>query len=774
VAYVSTVAGVLALTVLSVNMVLAQPLTAALLLAAGLALLAGLPGLVYRRMWFLSIPFGIFALYVVWWVVMPLPQPAGEPGAQMDLLEQVAYYVDAMRLGAVSYRQDVYPLTLDGAPEMRLLVATVWYAVAWLACLLGVSLYRPLLGMGVLGVIIGMCCGINRESHGLWAAMGFLVLFGLTLALTRTGRRVRPGARSVGLGLGLSAFAAFLALGLLTVVPTLAHPGLPQLAGWDPFRLAPGPEVVFNWRQNYPLLLDPDRDYPIMRVTSPVVTYWRANVLDVFTGDSWISRGTFLTQVDGVDMIRDVPAGEQPILGRKATQTFEVDGLHTTYLFTGGYPTRLTLGEAVRVYSSSAMALRAEKSLGPRFQYAVEVVIPQVRPEDLVGLGRDYPETVKLLYEDLPLPTAEEARQAGGVDQEWLGQGETAGRWVAEFQGIYALNDSIVGEADDPYEVALRIERYLRTHYRYELEPRASSMRSAYAAFLLDTKQGFCQHFAGAMALLLRLNGIPARVAVGFVTGEEIASHVYQVTTNNAHAWVEAYFPGYGWLSFDPTPGRTVGAPGVSLANAGFVDPYPESSPTTASTLPSETGQPAASGQAPEEGGLPLGGGIGAGKSSAGVSPFMAVVVAVAGVALGWPLLVAVKRDVPTRIGAPEERLRATIRRLVADMKAWGVYVAPSLTLDEVAELVDARLGIDLRPLVEKGQGAAFGALEVDEEEVAYARGLAARVRRRLRTTRGWSRSLRAWYGIPVSPGRAAAKAGLQGRPPEAKGKAWT
>ena len=239
IAFVAAVAGTLVLTVLSVNLVVAQPFTAALLLAAGLALLTALPGLAHRRLWSASIPLGVIALYVVWRAVMPLPQPPEEPGAQMGLLQQITYYAEALRLGAVSYRQDVYPLTLEGAPELQLLVATVWFAVAWSACFLALSLYRPLLGMSVLGAMIGTCCGINRESYGLWPAMGFLVLFGLALALTRTGRRTRPGVRSVGLGLGLAAVAAVLVLGLLTVAPTLAHPGLPQLAGWDPVREAP-------------------------------------------------------------------------------------------------------------------------------------------------------------------------------------------------------------------------------------------------------------------------------------------------------------------------------------------------------------------------------------------------------------------------------------------------------------------------------------------------------------------------------------------------------
>ena len=123
----------------------------------------------------------------------------------------------------------------------------------------------------------------------------------------------------------------------------------------------------------------------------------------------------------------------------------------------------------------------------------------------------------------------------------------------AEWRGLYRLNASIVDGATDPYRIALAVEEYLRTRYKYSLKPPKTDYLSPYAAFLFDTKTGYCQHFAGAMAVLLRFNGIPARVAVGFTTGEKVGDGTYVVTRNDAHAWVEAYFPGVGWVPFDPT-----------------------------------------------------------------------------------------------------------------------------------------------------------------------------------------------------------------------------
>ena len=97
-----------------------------------------------------------------------------------------------------------------------------------------------------------------------------------------------------------------------------------------------------------------------------------------------------------------------------------------------------------------------------------------------------------------------------------------------------------------------------RTSRRSRPERRRSSTSST------QTRAGYCQHFAGAMALMLRYLGVPARVAVGFSSGTyDATSGIWRVTDHDAHAWVEAWFRGYGWLPFDPTP---AGAPGARAA----------------------------------------------------------------------------------------------------------------------------------------------------------------------------------------------------------------
>jgi hypothetical protein len=125
---------------------------------------------------------------------------------------------------------------------------------------------------------------------------------------------------------------------------------------------------------------------------------------------------------------------------------------------------------------------------------------------------------------------------------------------------INELAQSIVSGATSPYEAALRMERYLRQNYTFTLEPAAPlPRRDAVSYFLFDEQQGYFDHFASSMAVMLRSVGIPSRVAVGFVLEErdlDPESKAFIVTEQRAWAWTEVYFPEFGWVEFNPTPGR--------------------------------------------------------------------------------------------------------------------------------------------------------------------------------------------------------------------------
>ena len=149
-----------------------------------------------------------------------------------------------------------------------------------------------------------------------------------------------------------------------------------------------------------------------------------------------------------------------------------------------------------------------------------------------------------------------------------------AGDYLPRFAPIYlqvplALDPRIPqlaaqasGSASDSYDKAVAIEQYLKTHYGYTLQLPNAPVADPLANFLFERKQGHCEYFASSMAVMLRTLRIPSRVVNGFTSDEfnDVTGN-YVVRARDAHAWVEAYFPNYGWVTFDPTPGGANGSP---------------------------------------------------------------------------------------------------------------------------------------------------------------------------------------------------------------------
>jgi protein-glutamine gamma-glutamyltransferase len=120
---------------------------------------------------------------------------------------------------------------------------------------------------------------------------------------------------------------------------------------------------------------------------------------------------------------------------------------------------------------------------------------------------------------------------------------------------IPQLAEEITASSASNYEKAAAIEQYLRTHFGYTLQLGRAHPQDPLANFLFERKQGHCEYFASSMAVMLRTLGIPSRIVNGFRGGEfNDLTGQYVVRASNAHSWVEAFFPGFGWTSFDPTP----------------------------------------------------------------------------------------------------------------------------------------------------------------------------------------------------------------------------
>ncbi len=124
---------------------------------------------------------------------------------------------------------------------------------------------------------------------------------------------------------------------------------------------------------------------------------------------------------------------------------------------------------------------------------------------------------------------------------------------------IPKLAEDITVNATSNYDKAVAVERYLSTHFGYTLELPRTPPENPLANFLFERKKGHCEYFASSMAVMLRSLRIPSRIVTGFRGGEfNDLTGQYVVRASDAHSWVEAYFPGSGWVSFDPTPAGSV------------------------------------------------------------------------------------------------------------------------------------------------------------------------------------------------------------------------
>ncbi|HEY2310128.1 MAG TPA: transglutaminase-like domain-containing protein, partial [Gaiellaceae bacterium] len=246
---------------------------------------------------------------------------------------------------------------------------------------------------------------------------------------------------------------------------------------------------------------------------------------------------------------------------------------------------------------------------------------------------------------------------------------------------------------------------------------------------------GYCQYFAGAMALMLRYLGIPARVAVGFAGGTyDSRQHVWNVTDREAHAWVEVWFKGYGWVPFDPTPAAPGAAP--RQAQAGLGDAAvnggrgaPSSAAGTAGgarhTSPEEqkltgnNGFGEGSGQDVSSRAPAVGAGSGSGDRSRPVLLLLAALAAaVGGIALikvGFRLRRSSRRD-------PRGVATACRQELAGFLLDQRIEAPRSATLGELGELVKREFGVGPDAFVAAATAARFG-----PDENAAAASVAAR-----------------------------------------------
>jgi transglutaminase-like putative cysteine protease len=300
--------------------------------------------------------------------------------------------------------------------------------------------------------------------------------------------------------------------------------------------------------------LDEQQAIDLFRVRAERPAYWRLYALDRFDGSTWTSsdpdgsqRGR-VVETPAVLPVSDPLPESADVLAQEITVLRDVD---TPWLPMAHLAERVTLPEGELSYDPVLAQALVQGGLDEGFRYEVlsRVVLPS--PEDLdevlfltapqYGRYTEVPETVD--------------PRVGEIAERWSRGEDTAYRKILAIQ-----------------------QRFLDGSFRYstDVEPRADA--GALLEFLTQTREGFCQQFATAMAILVRELGYPARVAVGYRSGT-LSDGVYTVQTKDAHAWVEVFFPGYGWLAFEPTPSR----PNPNAVPGTYLDP---SAPPVGSQLP--------------------------------------------------------------------------------------------------------------------------------------------------------------------------------------------
>jgi hypothetical protein len=270
---------------------------------------------------------------------------------------------------------------------------------------------------------------------------------------------------------------------------------------------------------------------------------WRGAALGDFDGRRWsnlVRRDAYIPMENGHADLEDTDRGR----GRHLNYHVDFDALDGQALFFAGLPEKVDL--------SSAYLLRGEEG-----NYTLSRPPPEGFHYDAYSLLDEPPEASSGRYPPPVLPLKERERYLGLPD-----------RLDAR---IPALARAMAGAAGSDVQRARAVEAALRRDYRYSLQGPDRETADPLADFLFTRRQGYCEYFASAMAVLLRSLGIPARLATGFQSGQyNPVTELWVVRASDAHSWVEAWMPGRGWSTFDPTPPDTAPRRAGLLARAGL------------------------------------------------------------------------------------------------------------------------------------------------------------------------------------------------------------
>jgi transglutaminase-like putative cysteine protease len=259
-----------------------------------------------------------------------------------------------------------------------------------------------------------------------------------------------------------------------------------------------------------------------VRTNDSTPHHWRAAIYTSYTGRGWVEAEYDPVPIDALPLTA-VPAGRKTL-----DQTFILEKNFGTRLFAASDPIELLSDDPALFKTSPDGSIVL---FGDVKEYSIRSWVPDVSEENLRNSHRVLPPEIARIYLQLPDSLPKRVR---------------------------TLAERLVQDQTNPFDIAVLVQNYLRESVPYNLlTPPPAEDQDVVDYFLFEASSGFCSYYASAMVVILRTQSIPARIVTGFASGDyQIERGYFYVPAKAPHAWVEVYFPGYGWIPFEPTPSQ--------------------------------------------------------------------------------------------------------------------------------------------------------------------------------------------------------------------------
>jgi transglutaminase-like putative cysteine protease len=459
--------------------------------------------------------------------------------------------------------------TLLGAPALLTLGAVLGFWPAGRAA--------PVLrGAGLVSLLLLYGAAVAERDPGRPALRGLvlLVLVAAWLWLPRMPRREAIVAGAVVASVGL--------LSLPVAAAFDSERAWWDYRGWEWF--GNGKVITFDWNHTYGPLNWSRAGETVLYVKSDRPQYWKAETLDGFDGFRWIRTNDRNDTLYGTQVAYSDPRiegrwdyGEYNLDWDKRIRV-TVRSLSTPFVIGAGVVLNVD-GVRARTMDDGTTRLIGTDRLEKGDTYSVRAYTPNPTRRQMEGMPKGYTQNL-IRYTSITLPnpgeTVTDELGAGSLgqrenalpsresvfvplrysDETELGLRSDRLLRQSPYAPMYEQALGLTRDTPTAYDAVKNVQRWLQDNFTYSEHVPTHDV--PLMGFLDEDKRGYCQQFSGTMALMLRMAGIPARVAAGFSPGSyNKDTREYRVRDLDAHSWVEVWFSGIGWVPFDPTPARS-------------------------------------------------------------------------------------------------------------------------------------------------------------------------------------------------------------------------